>query len=206
MFGTMKDGLRYLDRHLTRLARSAHDLGFHCDIVRVRRDVQAFSARLTHGVPHRVKLSLKTSGEICIQSAQIEPLRAEPVKIFRAPEFAFSPRNSDDPLLRHKTSSRKDYDRGWQLAESLGGFDMLFSNERGELTEGGRTNVFLRIDGCVWTPSLSSGLLPGVMREVLLEDFNFGATERVLRFTDLERAEEIMICNSLRGLLRAVLV
>ncbi|AXC11172.1 Para-aminobenzoate synthase, aminase component [Acidisarcina polymorpha] len=206
MYGTSTDGLRHLDRHLGRLTRSARDLGFECDIIRLHDEVRQFEASLTHGVPHRVRLSLKRSGEIHLQSVPIEPLRDEPVKIFRAPDLGFLPRNSLDPLLQYKTSLRGDYDRGWQLAQGLGGFDMLFSNERGELTEGGRTNVFLRIDGSIWTPPLSSGLLPGIMRGVLLDDPKFGAAERVLPFSELARAEEIMICNSLRGVLHAVLV
>ena len=205
MYGSRAEGLRYLDRHLTRLAGSAHDLGFKFDILQARRDAQEFCSGLTPEVPHRVRLSLERSGQIRLQSTPIEPLKTEPVKILRAPEWGFLPRNSQDPFLLHKTSLRDDYDRSWKLAESHKAFDMLFCNERGELTEGGRSNVFLRIDGGICTPPLGSGLLPGIMRAVLLENSQFGAAERVLLFSDLERAEEIIICNSMRGVLRAVL-
>ena len=53
--------------------------------------------------------------------------------------------SSDDPLLRHKTTRRAEYDRGMAEAEAKGAFDMLFFNERGELTEGGRSNVFVKL-------------------------------------------------------------
>jgi para-aminobenzoate synthetase/4-amino-4-deoxychorismate lyase len=101
---------------------------------------------------------------------------------------------------------RDEYDRGWQFAESKGAFDLLFINERGELTEGGRTNLFLRLENTWWTPPLTSGVLPGIMRSILLEDIDFDANERVLFPEDLFRAEEILLCNSLRGAMKAELI
>jgi para-aminobenzoate synthetase/4-amino-4-deoxychorismate lyase len=85
----------------------------------------------------------------------------------------------------------------------MGAFDMLFFNDRGELTEGGRTTVFVKCDGRWWTPPLSSGVLPGVMRGVLLEDTELQATERVLVREDVERAEALLLCNALRGAVAA---
>lgn len=80
---------------------------------------------------------------------------------------------------------------------------MLFFNDRGELTEGGRSNVFLKIDGLWYTPPLSSGLLPGVMRAVLLGDPEWNAAERVILESDLMRADALIVCNALRGVLSA---
>lgn len=108
-------------------------------------------------------------------------------------------------MLLHKTTRRAEYDRAWQAAEALGGFDMLFVNERGEVTEGGRSNVFVKLDGQWVTPPLESGVLPGVMRGVLLDDRVFGATERVVTRDDLARAEALLLTNALRGALDAVL-
>ena len=82
---------------------------------------------------------------------------------------------------------------------------MLFCNAQGELTEGGRSNLFIKLDGHWYTPPLTAGLLPGVMRAVLLEDPDWHATERRLTLKDLHAAEEIVVCNALRGVLRAVL-
>ena len=96
--------------------------------------------------------------------------------------------------------------RAWREAESKGAFDMLFFNDRGELTEGGRTSVFIKLDGQWWTPPLSSGVLPGVMRSVLLEDASMQARERVLLRADVLRAEALVLCNALRGAVPAALV
>jgi branched-subunit amino acid aminotransferase/4-amino-4-deoxychorismate lyase len=205
LYGARETGLRHLDRHLARLDRSARTLGFKCQIDQVRRDALELRAALPPGGPHRVRIFLERSGEIQIRSAPMPPLADGPVKLLLASAWGFAPQPSSNPLLLHKTSLRDEYDRAWKMAESVAAFDMLFCNDRGELTEGGRSNLFLRMDGQWWTPPLTSALLPGVMREVLLEDQNFGAAERVLYPSDLKKAEEIILSNSLRGALQAQL-
>jgi para-aminobenzoate synthetase/4-amino-4-deoxychorismate lyase len=111
---------------------------------------------------------------------------------------------SDDLFLRHKTSVRQRYDAAWREAEKQGAFDMLFCNQRGELTEGGRSSVFVKLGGRWFTPPLDAGVLPGVMRAVLLNDPAWKASERTLTLADLRAAQEIVVCNALRGALRAV--
>jgi para-aminobenzoate synthetase/4-amino-4-deoxychorismate lyase len=126
-----------------------------------------------------------------------------PVGVLLAPEHGFAPTQAGNFLLRHKTTSRSEFDRGWREAEALGGFDTLFFNERGELTEGGRSNVFVKRDGKWWTPPLDAGILPGVMRQVLLDDSQLQARERVLTLEDVLNAEALIVCNALRGALPA---
>ena len=83
---------------------------------------------------------------------------------------------------------------------------MLFFNERGELTEGGRSNVFVKLDGCWHTPPLSCGLLPGVQRAAMLADPAWNAQETIITRAMLARAEAIVVCNALRGALPAKLI
>jgi para-aminobenzoate synthetase/4-amino-4-deoxychorismate lyase len=98
---------------------------------------------------------------------------------------------------------RTEYDAGIRAAESAGAFDTLFFGEHGELLEGGRSNVFLRLGGHWFTPPLADGILPGVMRAVLLDDPAWNASECRLTRADLERAEALVVCNALRGALPA---
>jgi para-aminobenzoate synthetase/4-amino-4-deoxychorismate lyase len=78
---------------------------------------------------------------------------------------------------------------------------VLYLNERGELAEGSRTNVFVEKDGTLLTPPLSSGLLPGVLRSELIATGK--ATEAVLTQVDLASAKTVYVGNSVRGLVRA---
>lgn len=193
-----RDGCRHLGRHLERLARSAAQLGFRFDKARIRERLQAACDALPDARPARLRLALSAAGEIGIAVAPLAPL-AGPVRVLLADTVM----PSADPMLAHKTSLRRVYDEGWRRAEAAGAFDALFFNERGELTEGGRSNVFLRLEGRWHTPPLSSGLLPGVMRAVLLDDPAWDAVERPLTRADLRAAEAICVCNALRGALAA---
>ncbi|MDS0792694.1 aminodeoxychorismate synthase component I [Burkholderia pseudomultivorans] len=202
---TRADGIRYLDRHLARLQRSADAFGFRFDADALRRAIDARCAALDGDGAYRMKLALAKDGAVEIVAAPLKPLPAGPVGVLLAPAHGFAPTRADDALLLHKTTRRADYDRAWQAAEALGCFDMLFVNERGELTEGGRSNLFVKLDGQWVTPPLACGVLPGVMRGVLLDDPAFGAIERVVTRDDLARAQALLLTNALRGALDAVL-
>ncbi|HDR9505822.1 aminodeoxychorismate synthase component I [Burkholderia cepacia] len=202
---TRTDGIRHLDRHLARLRRSADALGFRFDADALRREIDARCAALDGDGPYRMKLSLAKDGTVEIVAAPLKPLPAGPVGVLLASAHGFAPTRASDALLLHKTTRRAEYDRAWQAAEALGGFDMLFVNERGEVTEGGRSNLFVKLDGQWVTPPLACGVLPGVMRGVLLDDRAFGATERVVTCDDLARAQALLLTNALRGALDAVL-
>ncbi|MBR8345293.1 chorismate-binding protein [Burkholderia ambifaria] len=205
MAATRADGIRYFERHLARLQGSADAFGFRLDADALRREIDARCAALDGDGPYRMKLALAKDGGVEIMAAPLKPLPAGPVRVMLASEHGFAPTRTDDALLLHKTTRRAEYDRAWQAADALGGFDMLFVNERGEVTEGGRSNLFVKLDGQWVTPPLASGVLPGVMRGVLLDDRAFGAVERIVTRDDLARAQALLLTNALRGALDAVL-
>jgi para-aminobenzoate synthetase/4-amino-4-deoxychorismate lyase len=197
---SFEDGPRHLEQHLARIGASCAYFGFAFDPAAARGLVRDTCLGLEPGKLHRVRLAADRSGQLKVQTGEIAPLR-EPVVL----ELADRPTSSDDLFLRHKTSIRSGYDAAWRAAESRGAFDALFFNERGELTEGGRSNVFIRIGEHWYTPPLSCGLLPGVIRSVMLQAPAWNALERVITREMLEQADDIVVCNALRGPLRAVL-
>ncbi|MFM0046515.1 chorismate-binding protein [Paraburkholderia sediminicola] len=200
MYATREEGVRHLSRHLARLSASAATLGFKLD---GENEIQAQIAEkctaLAAQTPHRLRLALSKSGTVQITTAVLTPLAGSTVGVLLGPDHAFPAMDANDPLLRHKTTRRAEYDCGWREAEAKGAFDTLFFNERGELTEGGRSNVFVKLAGQWWTPPLKSGVLPGIMRGVLLEDTGLHAAERVLTRVDVLNAEALLVCNALRG-------
>ena len=179
-----------LSGHLDRLRRSAAWLGFACDEALVR---QRLAALPVHGI-WRVRLTLDKAGAIEVQAF---PLDDAPVTS-RLALLAETRIDSGDPLRRHKTTARKVYDDALSiLAPGSPVFDVVFLNERGEVAEGARSNVFVERDGCLLTPPLSSGALPGVLRGELLAAGR--AREAVLLPEDL--ASGFWLGNALRGLL-----
>jgi para-aminobenzoate synthetase / 4-amino-4-deoxychorismate lyase len=174
--------------------------------VRLAQACAEWPSDIASDAPHRMRVALAKSGEFTLTSAPLAPLAHDTVGVLFASEHGFAPVASADALLLRKSTRRAEFDRAWREAEAQGAFDMLFFNERGELTEGGRSNVFVKRGGQWWTPPLASGVLPGVMRGVLLDDASFAATERVLTRDDVLNAEALMLTNALRGAVRAKLI
>jgi para-aminobenzoate synthetase/4-amino-4-deoxychorismate lyase len=175
--------------HLERLRRSAEWLGFAFD-------EGAVSAALAGQPPSgcwRVRLTLGKDGRI---DAASFPLGEEPTGPRHA-RLASEAIVSAYPLRRHKTTDRAIYDAALAtLADDPQLFDVVFLNERGEVAEGARSNVFVERDGSLLTPPLSSGALPGVLRAELLAEGK--AREAVLRPVDL--AGGFWLGNALRGM------
>jgi para-aminobenzoate synthetase / 4-amino-4-deoxychorismate lyase len=183
--------------HLDRLQSSAGALGFACDRPAVEAALDALASRHAAGT-FRVRLTLGHGGDVELAAA---PLFATPAGM----TAVLSPHRLDSrsPWLRHKTTVRAVYDRALaSIADDQAVFDAIFLNERNEVCEGARSNVFVRRapGEPLRTPPLSSGVLPGVLRRQLLESGE--AVEAVLYEEDLRSAAELWLGNALRGLVR----
>jgi para-aminobenzoate synthetase/4-amino-4-deoxychorismate lyase len=157
---------------------------------------------------HRMRLALTKEGAVTCAIASMPPLTDGPVGLLMARDHGHAPTRADDFLLRFKTTARAHYDAAWQSAAAQGAFDMLFENTAGELTEGGRSTFYLQLEGRWYTPPLRSGLLPGVMRQAVLEGAIPGVptvSERVLHRADLATAQACALSNGLRGWIAASL-
>lgn len=205
MYATKFEGPRNLDRHLRRLESSASHFGFRFKTAELRQAIEDHCEAMISGMPYRLRVAINAEGRIDISASSLANLEKHTVDVLLAPDYGFAPQASQNEFLYHKGTRREEYDRAWRFAEATRAFDMLFFNERGELTEGGRSNVFVKLDGHWWTPPVSAGLLPGVMRSVILDDPVWMAAERVLLREDLERCGDLIVCNALRGPLRAQL-
>ncbi|MGR9605331.1 chorismate-binding protein [Pandoraea sputorum] len=203
MQATRASGVAHLARHLSRVQKSAQYFGFTFDEAALREQLGAVVATLSEDDIHRVRLALSHNGTAAITHGVLSPLHGDAVKVLLAD--AAQTTRADDLFLRHKTTVRARYDAAWKAAEAQGAFDVLFFNDRGELTEGGRSTVFVKRNGIWMTPPLSSGVLPGVMRSVLLDDPSWAAVEAVITRDDLRSAQAIVVCNALRGALPAMI-
>lgn len=176
--------------HLVRLQRSAECFGFGLDVDEVQRQLDA---QPKQGL-WRVRLVLDKAGTIEVQAFAMtdEPMTG---RLARIAECSIG---AGDLLRRHKTTQREIYDAALAtLAPGSAIFDVLFLNERGEVAEGARSNVFVERDGVLLTPPLSSGCLPGVLRAELLDSGQ--AREAVLWAADLTSG--FWLGNALRGLI-----
>ncbi|QDG74551.1 aminodeoxychorismate synthase component I [Labrenzia sp. PHM005] len=193
-------GYMLLDRHMQRLQKSAAYFGFEFDRPALNDRLAREAANYKGS--QRVRLLLGRSGDISISATELPPVdRGTLFNLVLATETT----RSDDRFLFHKTTNRAFYDetRARYQAET-GCQEVLFANERGHLTEGSFTTLFLKIGGRLLTPALEHGVLPGTFREGLLE--RGLAVEADLSRADLERAEAVFVGNSVRGLVRGRMI
>jgi len=194
-----KGGYPLLELHLDRLQDSASYFDFACD----REEAKA--ALLSNGAafaePHKVRLLLDLDGGVHIASEALqEDKSASPIRV----RIAAQPTDSSDRMLFHKTTHRPLYAQASRAAIQEGFDDVLFLNQRGEVTESAIGNLFLEKD-CKWfTPPVECGLLAGVQRRLLL-DTRPEIEQRVLLLEDLRHADAVYLSNAVRGLRRVMI-
>ncbi|OZI26602.1 aminotransferase [Bordetella genomosp. 9] len=182
-----------LDRHMARLQASCAALGHRSDAARVRAEVLTAAGTAQGPGPHRLRLLHHPDGTLTLRTAPLPPLPTPQGVCLWTSRLS-----SGESMLRHKTTHRPWYDdiTEW-LARHPDLFDAVLCNERGELCEGSRTNVYLQMGGTWFTPPVDCGCLPGVQRAALLDAGL--VQERILYEDDMRRASRIRLSNALRG-------
>ena len=191
-----EDEIALLSMHLDRLEASASYFGFAFHRQSIAEQLHAQSKLFTPHGRFRVRLLLASQGAVTITTTPCLPYKASG-RVQVSSERTYS----RDVFLRHKTTNRARYDASYAQAHADGFDDVIFLNERDEVTEGCISNIFIQRGDRLLTPPLGSGVLPGVYRRHLLES-NKTAEERVLTIQDLESADGMFLCNSVRGMSR----
>lgn len=173
----------YAKAHFERMEKSAKALGFE------------FPDEIKKISPTKdgmVRILLSKNGEFEIQHKEITEDKTNLIEISDTAVY------SKNPFLFHKTDHRPWYYVSFEKIKSGKIYDEVFFNEKGELTEGARTNIVLQINGEYFTPPLKCGLLNGIMRKKMIEEKKIN--ERILYKKDFETAQKILCINSVRGI------
>lgn len=192
-----ENGPRDWPAHRRRLLSSARYFGFDVDPARIEESLRREGSGRQGA--WRLRLQVAWDGRFILEWTALEPM-TEPVLLGLAEERV----DPSDRLLYHKTTCRGLYLAAQASAGDRGLFDLVFRNRRNRITEGSICNVFLRLGGCWLTPPVTDGLLPGVMRAQLMQ--RWAVREQSVGLEELLGAEEIVVTNSVRGVLRAKLV
>ena len=183
-------GVLDLDRHLDRLRGAADDFAFQFDRHAARNELQAATFRRKE--PAMVRLLLSPKGSMAIELKPLPEPPAGPVDVVVRP----LPVDPGDFRLRYKTTAR----RFLETARREGGaFEAVFADAQGRLTEGSFTNLFVERNGKLLTPPAERGLLPGLLRQRLIDEGK--AEEADLTVEDLKGG--FLIGNMVRGLMKA---
>jgi len=98
----------------------------------------------------------------------------------------------------HQTSRREVYINELAKAKKVGYYDAIILNEHNEVAEGCIHNLFIRKDGQLITPPIKAGVLHGIYRQKIIDTEK--VIEKRISLNDLKQADEILLCNSVRGL------
>jgi para-aminobenzoate synthetase/4-amino-4-deoxychorismate lyase len=195
MLWTPGEGYFLLEHHLKRLHDSAVYFGFSLDLERADREIATLAATFP-SVPHKVRLLAARDGGIACEASPIsDESGSQGLRLRLAP----NPVDSSNPFLFHKTTYRAVYEEARAACPECD--DVLLWNEKGEITETTIFNVFVPVEGDIFTPPVECGLLPGVFRAWMLEQGT--AREHVLTAEDLKRAGVFYVGNSVRKLRKA---
>jgi para-aminobenzoate synthetase/4-amino-4-deoxychorismate lyase len=185
-----------LPLHLQRLRESAEYFDFEFDEGAIRQRLGEAEAFFKDGGRYRVRLLLSKNGTLGVSSTAL----GEPPKEYRVTVSEVKT-SSRDVFLYHKTTMRDIYNDEYKKHSGQGYFDVIFTNERGEVTEGAITNVFIKKDGVFCTPPIECGLLNGTYRREFLSEHP-DCREKILTVDDLYTADEVYLTNSVRGMVR----
>ena len=200
----------FADRHLNRLRMSCEKFGWPLDLsdfpeaaveLLVRNSLTTGRARLrlmvTAGSGPLNDLTTGVDRLVWLASfPAVEP--PESVAVCLSPW----PRNERSPLAGLKTASYAENLVALDHARRLGFDETIFTNTNGHLCEAATANLFVVRNSILLTPSLDSGCLPGIGREVICELASaHGITleERPLLPADLLAADESFLTSAIRG-------
>src|SRR5690606_21900625 len=192
-------------RHLARLRRSAEGVGIdlpydegelRAAMAAVLERMDAPEARVritvTAGVGALGPVRDGAAPTVLVAAGVLEPPSAT-TAVCTVPW----PSNERSPLAGVKSTSRGEGVVALAHARARGCSEALHADTAGRLCEGTASNVFLVLDGALVTPSLATGCLPGVTRELVLELTD--AEEADVPMSALERASEVFLTSTGRG-------
>ncbi len=194
-------GYANLPLHLERLERSAQYFLFEFNRDLLEENLRAKEDEIRGKVPRaRVRVLLDELGTVDIEWKELE-MWPSPGRIV----LSGSRTNSSDRFLYHKTTVRRLYEEEHSSARTRGYFDVIFRNERDEITEGAISNIFVEKNGELFTPPVDCGLLPGTFRRYVLESSEWNVYEKILTVDDLRNADRIYMTNAIQGMLPVTL-
>jgi len=132
------------------------------------------------------------------------PYTEEDYRVGIAVTILSVPRNEHSPLVQIKSTNYMENILGKQEAETKGCREGIWLNTKGFLAEGTMSNLFFVREGCLYTPSLSCGCLPGTRRQLVVEcaqRLGIACVEGEFSLEFFAEAEEVFLTNSLMGIM-----
>jgi branched-chain amino acid aminotransferase len=196
-----------LPRHLARLSRSAQALGLPLDPTALPTEISVAELRRATPQEGDSLLRITMTGGLSARRGAVVWMRATPLPQPLEPSGAavggFWRVDHDDPIARHKCLNYWRRRLAYDHARSLGLDESLSMTADGAVWEGSRTNLFWIMGRSLETPTRDGPLVPGVMRELVVEHarrLGLDVIERSWPCSRLSEADEVFLTNAVRGI------
>ena len=194
--------------HVTRLVAAAATLGFAVDAALIETAIDAVLAQATHATL-RITVTRGAGPRGLAPPADPRPTILVALAPQRPQALFAQLKLHETEILRNDTSAASrvkslnylDGILASREAIAAGCDDVLFLNTRGRVACTSVGNVLALIGEALVTPPVADGAVPGIARNVLLEtceELGLEPVERALSRADLDRADEVLVTNSLR--------
>ena len=178
-----------LSRHMRRAVTSAQQLGFRIpseDLVRNAVEQLCINQQYPFGL---LRLSFGQNGNWSAVHLPYEPAK-QGAKLL-----------TYDTVIAVQGQPIKSYPYDYRLEileaiKALGADEAIVCNDKGKICEGSVTNLLLRIDETWVTPPISDGVLPGVMRALVIE--YCGVSVRSIEKSEIQQVQSAFLLSSLR--------
>lgn len=187
-----------LKEHYHRLYEAVEFLGFSLDASALEEKVQR-ALEAEHMRAGRKVLKITVSEKNILVSTRENTYSDAAYRKGFATDYSEVRRNETSPFTYHKTLNYGDCLREKRLAAGRGIQEPVFLNTGGMIAEGACTNVFFVRKGRLYTPSVSCGLLPGILRSWICRRYD--VTETEIYPADVSGFDEMFVTNSLLGVM-----
>lgn len=186
----------FLNDHLQRMKQAADYFLFNYDekkiVKKINNELKTFDAIKVY----RLKIILNKTGKVELQIQEFTQKKSV-IKIILSKNKI----NSLNKFQYFKTTNRKLYDEEYNHYKAKGFFDVIYLNENENVSEGSITNIFIRKGNVITTPTLQCGILSGIYRKYFIRTHP-ETKEKRISLDDLITADEIILTNSLRGVVK----
>lgn len=182
-------------KHLKRLEKASEVLGIDFEIKNILTSVEKQLLNL----PGKLQIKINKNN-LLTTAIETNP---ELMSKFRNVGLTFSTiQEHKDVVL--KSEPRNAYTRMFEQGQlcARDDVDEVIIIKNGEVKESTRCNIFVRFGNQILTPPLDASILNGVMRQVIVEQFDLDGLsleEKIIRVDELVHADEIVLTNSVRG-------
>lgn len=183
-------------------------------IERINNSIDKFSFNIEKLEESEVLKYLEKNKNLELENEVLKIILSEKNRIFQKRTYTYTDkkrelgfkcniastlRNVNSVFTFHKTLNYAD--NIYEKRKSLKNFfdEPIFLNSKGFVTEGATSNIFFVKDGEIFTPDLKEGLLNGIVRKWVIQ--NFKVIEEAIYFTKIKDYDEVFLTNSLFGLM-----